>query len=45
MYAIRQIQDVHTGTVTIQLPPDFPADRVEVIVMEGVKLVVHRRKQ
>ena len=33
MYAIRCIQTVENGTVTVHLPPDFPADRVEVIVL------------
>lgn len=33
MYAIRQIQKVQGRTVTVELPPDFPADRVEIIVL------------
>ncbi len=34
MYAIRQIQQVREDrTITVHLPPDFPADRIEVIVL------------
>ncbi len=33
MYAVRQIQNVENGRVIVQLPADFPAERVEVIVL------------
>ncbi len=33
MFAIREIQDVIAGTVTVTLPPAFLAKRVEVIVL------------
>ncbi len=33
MYAIRQIQQVENGKVTIYLPADFTAQQVEVIVL------------
>lgn len=33
MYAIRQIQTVENGKVVVQLPADFPASQVEVIVL------------
>lgn len=33
MYAIRQIQTVENGKVVVQLPADFPAGQVEVIVL------------
>jgi hypothetical protein len=33
MHAIRQIQQVVDGKIVVQLPDDFPAIRVEVIVL------------
>ena len=33
MYAIRQIQQVVDGKIVVQLPDDFPATQVEVIVL------------
>ncbi len=33
MNAVRQIHKVQNGSVTIQLPPDFDVDEVEVIVL------------
>lgn len=33
MIAIRQIQEVKTGAVTVALPVDFHAKRVEIIVL------------
>jgi hypothetical protein len=33
MIAIRQIQEVKSGTVTVALPVDFHAKRVEIIVL------------
>ncbi len=33
MIAIREIQDVKSGGVTITLPPDFHAKRVEIIIL------------
>ena len=33
MYAIRQFQQVEDGKVIVHLPADFPAQRVEVIVL------------
>jgi hypothetical protein len=33
MYAIRQIQAIENGKVVVQLPDDFPADQVEVIIL------------
>lgn len=33
MYAIRQIQTVENGKVVVQLPADFSASQVEVIVL------------
>ncbi len=33
MYAIRQIQTIENGQVTVQLPADFPTTQVEVIIL------------
>ena len=33
MIAIRQIQKVKSGTITVQLPADFQAQEVEVIIL------------
>ena len=33
MQAVRQIQQVKNGSITVQLPADFPTDEVEVIVL------------
>jgi hypothetical protein len=33
MIAIRKIQDVKSGVVTIDLPPNFHAERVEIIIL------------
>lgn len=33
MEAVRQFHKVTNGTITIQLPVDFPADEVEVIIL------------
>jgi hypothetical protein len=33
MYAVRQIQQVENGKVVVQLPADFSATRVEVIIL------------
>jgi len=33
MYAIRQIQAIENGRVVVQLPEDFPAGQVEVIIL------------
>ncbi|MFN8486293.1 MAG: hypothetical protein U0350_01795 [Caldilineaceae bacterium] len=33
MYAIRQIQTIENGQVIVQLPDDFPATQVEVIIL------------
>jgi hypothetical protein len=39
MIAIRQIQEIHAGTVTVTVPANFPATRAEIIILpiEDVK--------
>ena len=43
MFAIKEIQDVHTGAITIQLPADFPSKRAEIIILP-VDDFPHNRK-
>lgn len=33
MIAIRQIQDIHAGTITVTVPANFPATRAEIIIL------------
>jgi hypothetical protein len=33
MIAIRQVQDIHDGKVTITVPENFPATRAEIIIL------------
>lgn len=33
MIAIRQIQAIQAGTITVHLPLDFPAKQVEIIIL------------
>jgi hypothetical protein len=33
MFAIKEIQDMQTGAMTIQLPADFPSNRAEIIIL------------
>jgi hypothetical protein len=33
MFAIKEIQDIQTGAITIRLPADFPSKRVEIIIL------------
>jgi hypothetical protein len=39
MIAIRQIQEIHDGKVTVTVPENFPATRAEIIILpvEDVK--------
>lgn len=33
MIAIRQIHTIKAGAITIQIPPDFPSQQVEIILL------------
>jgi len=33
MIAIRQIHEIHAGTVTVTVPANFPATRAEIIIL------------
>jgi hypothetical protein len=43
MIAIRQIHEIHAGTVTVTVPANFPATRAEIIIlpMEEIKEPPH----